>query len=274
MQLRRGASSQRGGCKDLQRWCSHGAASPCCEVNNSVGVRLDTARRLQLQRLRARARCGSGSRYRSTSWYRSRSRRSGWRSCRCRRWCCARTQRVCAGFVLRRRIGRANTEVLTVKSQVAVPLDARYPLALGEDGWSECAEDHVEPLIWIVLKQTHFKILRRCIICKQHGAPFDVEDAVRGAASHRGKDAACTPRETGAARRARRGTWVLPQGEDGVVIRQSSKIVGWRWETRCDEAAGFVCVHKIQAAIGADVHPDVGGAVQLEVKRQRDKRIA
>src|SRR5262249_40206088 len=67
---------------------------------------------------------------------------------------------------------------------------------------------------------------------------------------------------------------VLPQSEDGVVIRQPGEMAGRRWQTCCDVAARFVWVHKVQATIGANVHPGVGRSVQLDVKRQRNKRIA
>src|SRR4029077_17171667 len=70
------------------------------------------------------------------------------------------------------------------------------------------------------------------------------------------------------------GAHVLPQRENGVLIRQPSEIAGRRWETRCDESSRFVCIDKIETTVGANVHPVVGSAVQLEAKRQRNKRIA
>ena len=158
----------------------------------------------------------------------------------------------------------------------AVSLDARDPRALerADIGGSERADNHVEPPVWIVLIQTHLKILRRRLIPIQYRAPFDVEDAVRGAPCDRGEDAAGRPWEVRTTVQSCIGAHVLPQREDGVVIRHSREIVGRRWQTRCDVAAGFVYIDKIQTTIVANVHPGVGGAVQLEVKRQRNKRIA
>jgi hypothetical protein len=54
----------------------------------------------------------------------------------------------------------------------------------GELGRSECPDDYVEPLIWIVLIQAHLKILRHRSKIEHHRAPFDVEDAVRGVTRH------------------------------------------------------------------------------------------
>lgn len=47
--------------------------------------------------------------------------------------------------------------------------------------WRDAAEDHVEAKVVRrrVLIQTRFKVRRHCVIDKIHGAPFDVEDAVR-----------------------------------------------------------------------------------------------
>ena len=156
-----------------------------------------------------------------------------------------------------------------------VSLDARDPRALerADNGRSECGEDHVEPPVWIVLIQTHLKILGRRLIPIQYRAPFDVEDAVRGAPCDRREDAASTG-ETIASVTRYIGSHVLPQSEEGIVVRQSGEIAGRRWQARCDIAAGFVYIHKIQPTIVANVHPGKGGAIQLEVKRQRNKRIA
>ena len=177
-------------------------------------------------------------------------------------------------MILWRGIRPTNAEVLSVNSQVAFPLDAGYPLTFGDDGWRKRPDDHVEPLVWIVLIQTHLKVLRRSIIVTQHCAPFNVEDAARLATCHGRKDPALAAWETRAAGRGRDGKLVLPNSEDGVVIWKPSEIARRRWKTRCDKPAWFVCIDKVQAAVGANVHPGVGGAVQLEAKRQRNKRIA
>src|SRR4029453_13851651 len=158
---------------------------------------------------------------------------------------------------------------------MAIPLDARDPRAFERAGvgGSQCADDHVEPPVWIVLIQTNLKILRRRLIPIQYRAPFDVEDAVRGTTRHRSKNAAPTG-EAIASLTCHIGAHVLPQSEDGIVIRQSGEIAGRRWQTRCDVATGFVYIDEIQTTIVANVHLGVGGAVQMEVKRQRNQRIA
>ena len=44
------------------------------------------------------------------------------------------------------------------------------------------ADDHLELQVRIVFIQTRFKVRRRSVIGKIHGAPFDVKDTVRRAA--------------------------------------------------------------------------------------------
>jgi hypothetical protein len=56
-------------------------------------------------------------------------------------------------------------------------LDARHVVVIGAR--IECADDYLEPSVGIVLIQAHFKVLCRRVVGKQHGAPFDVEYAVR-----------------------------------------------------------------------------------------------
>ena len=44
------------------------------------------------------------------------------------------------------------------------------------------AEDYIEPLVWIVLINAHLKIRGLTVIEKVRRAPFDVKNAVGGAA--------------------------------------------------------------------------------------------
>ena len=121
-------------------------------------------------------------------------------------------------FILRRGIRPANAEILGVESLAAISLDARDPRALerADLGGSKCGDDYVEPLVWIVLVQTHLKILRRRIIPIQYRAPFDVEDAVRRATRHRRKNAASAGEAIASVPNCI-GAHVLPQSEDGIV---------------------------------------------------------
>jgi hypothetical protein len=71
---------------------------------------------------------------------------------------------------------------------------------------------------WIILIETHLKILRRVVIGEKHCPPFNVKDPVRRAARDRSEDAAGSTREIRASAQTDIGAHVLPQWEDGIVI--------------------------------------------------------
>src|ERR1700730_5616207 len=132
-------------------------------------------------------------------------------------------------------------------------------------GWVEVTDDYLDRLKRIVLIQAHFEILRRRLISKKHGAPFDVKDSVRRAARDGGEHTAVTAGETRAAAETKICAHVLPQSENGVVVRSN---IWRRRQTGCDEATRLIWDDKVKASIGADVHCDKGLIVQLERERQ------
>src|SRR4029077_14537817 len=96
---------------------------------------------------------------------------------------------------------------------------------------------------------------RRTVVGEQHRAPFDVKDAVRRCARYRGEDTACSTTETGAASQTNVRAHVLPHRENGVVIRPN---IGRRGQTACDETAGLIRCHEVDATIGTDVYAREG----------------
>ena len=104
-------------------------------------------------------------------------------------------------------------------------------------------------------------ILRRIVVVEQHCAPFNVKDTIRGAARDRREDTAVSTRETGAATQAEISALVLPNTEDGEVIRPD---VRRRRQTGCLEAARLVCHYEVEASVRADVHAGEGLIIQRE----------
>ena len=51
------------------------------------------------------------------------------------------------------------------------------------------AEDEIEPLVGIILKELHLEIRCLIVISEIDHAPFDIENAIGGAAGNRSKDA-------------------------------------------------------------------------------------
>ena len=86
-------------------------------------------------------------------------------------------------------------------------------------------------------------ILRRIVVAKQHSAPFNVKDTIRSAARDRREDTAIPTRETGAATQADISALVLPNAEDGEVIRA---LIRRRGQTGCEVADRFVDTHEVQ----------------------------
>jgi hypothetical protein len=124
--------------------------------------------------------------------------------------------------------------------------------------WLNSADDHVETqvVIWpTVLIQTRFKVRRRRVIGKINSAPFNIEYAVWRCARYRREDTACSTRETGAASQTNVRAHVLPHRENGVVIRPN---IGRRGQTACNEAAGLIRCHEVEASIGTDVYAREG----------------
>jgi hypothetical protein len=88
-------------------------------------------------------------------------------------------------------------------------------------------EDHIEPLVWIILIQARLKIRRHSGIGEIHCAPFNVEDAIGRTARHRRKDTA-TAGEVRTTIADYIGAHIRPKRENGVVIRT---LIGWRRQT-------------------------------------------
>lgn len=145
-----------------------------------------------------------------------------------------------------------------------------YARGIGVGDPSAHAVDYVEPLVWVVLVQAHLEIHRVAVNGKADGVPLDVKDAVRRSARDRGENAApvCP---CGTAAQSCVGQQVMPQGEDGEVIRapidRGRKAAG-------DVTVRLVHAHKVQPPIGIDVHGVKGLTVQLERKRQGQPRVA
>ena len=134
----------------------------------------------------------------------------------------------------------------------------------------ERADDYLELQVGIVLIQTSLKILRRRVVGKQHGAPFDVEDTVRRCARDRGEHTAVSTGEACAAAQTEIGAHILPHREDGEVIRPD---VWRRRQTVCNEAARLIRHHEVEASVRAYVHAGEGLVIQREWEGQRDWRV-
>ena len=81
----------------------------------------------------------------------------------------------------------------------------------------------------------------------------------------------CSVREVSAPTQADIGALILPQREDGEVIRPD---VGRSRQTVCNEATRVIHRHEVEASIRADIHTGEGLVIQREWERYRDWRIA
>lgn len=151
-----------------------------------------------------------------------------------------------------------------------VPVSPLYARGISVRDPSAHAVDYVEPLVWVVLVQAHLEIHCVAVNGKADGVPLDVKDAVGRSARDRGENAApvCPG---GAAAQACDGHQVMPQGEDGEVIRAP---IDWGGQTAGDVTVRLVHAHKVQSPIGISVHAGENLTIQLKRERESHRRIA
>ena len=136
----------------------------------------------------------------------------------------------------------------------ASTLHARRPL-LRRAGAVDFAIDDFETLTRIVLANAQLEIAPRCVVTKEHRAPFDVKDSVRRCARDRGVNAAVPTRISRATAQGQVSAQILKQCMNCEIMRRPRN-------ARSDKRA--IVSHKLGIPVGGNIHAAIAVPIQLE----------